>query len=144
MKRQYTKPEAHEESFRANKFVATCDPGSYVWEIECDVPQGYGFVDTNGNGKRDNNEKKIASGSGCGTSHTTTLPAGETPQKNAMWQPQEYHSTGFMRGEYVDVGDPYPVFYFQATNQHGGWGSSNHHFSISATQGEGKNLGQPS
>lgn len=132
MKRQYTKPEAHEESFRANKFVATCEPGTYTWLIECDVPRGYGFYDTNGNGKYDSNEKKIASGTGCGTTHTTTLPEGVSPQKNAMWQ--ETYLNG------VNKGSAYPVFYFQADHA----GGSNHHFSYSATQGEGQNIGQPS
>lgn len=137
MKKQYARPEAHEESFRANKFVATCEPGYVKWLIKCDVNSGFGYIDGNKNGQYDpgllglfSPDTYIVSGNGCGTPHETILPVGETPQmENARW-----HENG---------GADYPVFYFVATNTSES-GGSNHHFSKSALEGEATNLGQPS
>lgn len=124
-KRAYIKPVLESETFVPQNYIAACNDVTVTWKINCNVPQGYGFIDSNGNGKKDYDESKIVSGSGCGVYHTVDLPRGQEPQKNAMWQPQRW--VGGIFGHYADVGNAIPVFYWEESVT--GLGKSDHHFS---------------
>ena len=56
-----------------------------------------------------------------------TLPEGQTPTANAMWQPQRSGWFG-----YENDGNAFPVFYW---NDGGGYGQTHRHFSIASEQG---------
>lgn len=110
MKREYVTPTAVCETFEANDYVAAC------WKIKCNVPYGYSFIDTNGNGKKDYDEPRRAEGQGCGTWHIGIQgDESDVPTANAMWQP-----TYFGR----DNGSAYPVYEFLT-----GSGNNDHHYS---------------
>lgn len=117
-KKVYEKPMLTTEEFVPQSYVASC-LGTNTWLIKCNVPYGFGYIDTNSNGKFDEeSESKIASGNGCGIYHTVELPANEVPQANAMWHPR--------RGA-----DDFAVYYWEESAS----GKQDHHFSI-ASKGE--------
>lgn len=131
-KKPYVKPEMHIEEFTPNMYVSACG-GENDWTISCNVPYGFGFKDNNNNGKYDQGDTFIVQGEGCGTSHTSTLPDGQTPNSDEgyMWQPllrsrESTNSKTFKESAYK-------VVYFQEKTQQ--WNNSNHHFSV-ATKGE--------
>ena len=121
-KRNYVKPILNSEAFVPQTYVAACGDVNVTWTIGCNVPYGFGFIDTNSNGKYDRRtETKIATGSGCEEDHTgVTLPQGQKPTANALWQETDYS------GNYI--GDPIPVFYWQEGESYGT--HSSHHFSL--------------
>lgn len=124
-KKVYEKPMLTTEEFVPQSYVASC-LGTNTWLIKCNVPYGFGYIDTNDNGKFDEeSETKIASGDGCGIYHTVELPANEAPKANAMWQP----TTGIIL-ERPD-GPSFAVFYWKESVS----GKSDHHFSV-ASKGE--------
>lgn len=96
---EYTTPVAHMEAFAANEYVAAC------WSIDCNVPYGTGYYETNGkDGYQEDNwysdgDDFIASGYGCGTTHAVSGIDAAGPSANAMWQDRN--------------GNYYPVFYFK-------------------------------
>lgn len=117
-KKVYEKPMLTTEEFVPQSYVASC-LGTNTWLINCNVPYGYGYIDTNGNGKFDRGyEKRIASGQGCGIYHTVELPANEAPKENAMWHP-------------IEGADDFAVYYWEERAS----GKQDHHFSI-ASKGE--------
>lgn len=122
MKRVYVKPEFYCEEFLASEYVAAC------WNIKCNVPTGFGYFEKNGiRGYQENGDVKVVPDGayGCNTTHEAYGIDAEGPKANAMWQPQKYVG-GFFGGSYVNDGDPYEVFYFNAkADKHG---DSNHHF----------------
>ena len=76
-KKVYEKPMLTTEEFVPQSYVASC-LGTNTWLINCNVPYGFGYIDTNGNGEFDKeSETKIVSGEGCGIYHTVELPANE-------------------------------------------------------------------
>ena len=113
MKKQYEKPSMSIDMFEANEYIAAC------YRIKCNVPYGYGFIDSNKNGKRDENEAKFGQGTGCGTYHVATGLGADGPTENAMWQPLY----PFTNREY---GKPYGVFYWQLKL---GGNNTGYHFS---------------
>lgn len=118
-KRAYIKPILESETFVPQNYIAACNDVTVTWKIKCNVPRGYYFIDSNGNGKRDRNEPKIAEGTGCGVYHTVDLPRDERPEQNALWQPTNFWGD--------DSGRPIGVYYW--TEHVGEWGKSDHHFS---------------
>lgn len=84
MKRAYSTPAMKVEVFEASESVAAC------WKINCNVPDGYGYIDKNSNGRYDKGEKKLTPDNvhGCGKWHTGVkgVPDGG-PKANAMWHP---------------------------------------------------------
>ena len=91
MKRVYENPRMVVEQFEANEYIAAC------WKINCNVPIGYGYQDTNGNREYDSNgDVLLTPGNnnspntvwGCGTWHNGVegVP-GDGPEANAMWHP---------------------------------------------------------
>lgn len=117
-KKVYEKPMLTTEEFVPQSYVASC-LGINTWLIKCNVPYGYGYIDTNGNGKFDEeSESKIASGYGCGIYHTVELPANETPKANAMWHPFSWERD-------------FAVYYWKESVS----GQKDHHFSV-ASKGE--------
>lgn len=118
MKRAYVRPTMVGERFVANEYVAAC------WKIKCNVPDGYGYIDNNGNSKFDSNDKLLTSKnvlgrpkivSGCGKWHTgvSGVP-GDGPTQNAMWHPVS------ILGREKD----YPVYFWRDGN-----GENDVHFS---------------
>lgn len=103
-KKIWTRPLAEVEQFMANEYVAAC------WKINCNVPDGYGYTDNNGNGKYDYNtdtlltpgsNKNPKSVSGCGTWHVGVQGVpNDGPVANAMWNP-DWGNTD------------YPVYYWR-------------------------------
>lgn len=90
MKKIWTKPVAIVEKFAANEYVAAC------WKINCNVPSGYGYTDTNNNGRYDANTDVLLTPAdrrgnpdsvrGCGTWHTGVAGVPDDgPVANAMW-----------------------------------------------------------
>ncbi len=131
MKKAYVKPSMESETFVPAEYVAACGDVNVTWSINCNVPTGFGFIDKNGNGRYDwrTDEKLTTDGVyGCNEWHEgVTLPEGQTPTANAMWQPQR-------RGwfDYIDDGPAFPVFYW---NDGGGSSQTHRHFSIASEQG---------
>lgn len=119
MKKEYTKPEWFCEEFIANEYISAC------WDINCNVPYGFGYEEKNNiPGYQEGGDRYIAGGaSGCNTQHSARGVDAAGPAANAMWQPQKWE--GFLLGKYVNDGDPYEVFYFEAV---GHKGTQNHHF----------------
>ena len=109
------------ELFVPQSYVASC-LGTNTWLIKCNVPYGYGYIDTNGNGEFDRrSEKKIVDRvQGCGIYHTVELPANEAPKANAMWHPIGW-----------GAGDDFAVYYWEERAS----GTNGHHFSV-ASKGE--------
>lgn len=113
MKREYVKPVMQGEAFVANEYVAAC------WKINCNVPDGYGYQDNNGNGQYDRGDTLLTPSlwgqprtvHGCNVWHTGVegVP-GDEPKANAMWHPEG--------------GSDYPVYYWRDGN-----GSYDVHFS---------------
>lgn len=108
MKREYSKPAMEVEVFEASEYVAAC------WKINCNVPNGYGYKDANGNNTYDKGIDKLLTPSdrrgnpstvwGCGTWHTGVKGVPDDgPQANAMWHPN--------RG-----GNDYAVYYWRDGN----------------------------
>lgn len=119
-KKVYEKPMLTTEEFVPQSYVASC-LGTNTWLINCNVPSGFGYIDTNDNDKFDAfSEKIISYGTGCGIYHTVELPANEAPQANAMW-----HPTGW------GAGDDFAVYYWEERAS----GTTGHHFSV-ASKGE--------
>ena len=103
MKRAYVRPTMVGERFVANEYVAAC------WEINCNVPDGYGYIDKNGNGWFDFGDKlltpKLQIVHGCHKWHTGVEGVPDDgPQANAMWHPSP------------SVGEDYPVYYWRDGN----------------------------
>lgn len=119
MKRKYTKPSMSIDIFKANEYIAAC------WNIKCNVPYGYGFIDANGDGKYNKGENKIAEGAGCGTTHTASGIGSSGPSANAMWQ-----RLNWLGGK---KGTAYPVFHWNA-KVHGSY--SDHFSKVSDAQWE--------
>ena len=110
------------EEFVPQSYVASC-LGTNTWLINCNVPHGFGYVDTNGNGEFNWGETIIASGEGCGIYHTVELPANEAPKANAMWQPTNVYGN--------PDGPSFAVYYWKERAS----GKQDHHFSV-ASKGE--------
>lgn len=103
MKRAYVRPTMVGERFVANEYVAAC------WKINCNVPDGYGYIDKNGNGWLDFGDKlltpKLQIVHGCHKWHTGVEGVlDDGPQANAMWHPSP------------SVGEDYPVYYWRDGN----------------------------
>lgn len=107
MRKEYVKPSITSEEFVANEYIAAC------WNISCNVPSGYGYIEKNGIPGYQSGDRFVAEGHGCGTKHEAKGIDAAGPAANAMW-----HS-------YRDNKN-YEVFYFKAKGDH--WGTSNHHF----------------
>ena len=116
-KKVYEKPMLTTEEFVPQSYVASC-LGTNTWLINCNVPEGYGYIDKNGNGEFNWGETIIASGEGCGIYHTVELPANDAPQANAMWHP-------------IGGADDFAVYYWKERAS----GKQDHHFSV-ASRGE--------
>lgn len=113
-KKVYAKPTLIGEEFVPNEYVAACE-GVVTWTINCNVPNGYGYIDNNNNGRYDKKIDTLLTPTtwigqpeivrGCNQKHQNIILApGETPyDKNAMWHP----SGG---------GSDYPVFYWRDGN----------------------------
>lgn len=124
-KKVYEKPMLTTELFVPQSYVASC-LGTNTWLIRCNVPEGYGYIDKNGNGKFDwwGSEKKIVDGViGCGIYHTVELPADEAPKANAMWHP------------YGEAND-FAVYYWEERAS----GTTGHHFSVASKGDWHKNV----
>lgn len=117
MKKQYVTPRIYGEEFVANEYVAAC------WNIKCNVPTGFGYIEKNGKpGYQHGDEMIVSDGNrGCGTEHVAKGIDAAGPKANAMWQPQRKTVRG-----YENDGDPYEVFYFHAIVKE--WNNTNHHF----------------
>lgn len=95
MKRAYVRPTMVGERFVANEYVAAC------WKIKCNVPEGYGYIDNNGNGRFNPGDKLLTSKSsivngvhGCNKWHTGVKGVpGDGPEPNAMWHPFSWFGT---------------------------------------------------
>lgn len=123
-KRAYIKPILESETFVPQNYIAACNDVTVTWNIKCNVPYGFGFIDQNGNGKYDRrSERKIATGEGCGIYHTVDLPRGETPKENAMWQPTDRWGD--------EKGNAFGTYYWVEKS----WGNNENHFSI-ASEGD--------
>lgn len=108
MKRAYVRPTMVGERFVANEYVAAC------WKINCNVPNGYGYIDNNGNSRLDSGDKLLTPKgvlgpkyvSGCGIWHTGVKGVpNDGPEPNAMWHPS------------LSVGKDYPVYYWRDGNE---------------------------
>ena len=102
MKKKYEKPNMDLEMFEANEYIAAC------YKIKCNVPNGFGFLDINGNGQYDSKTDTKLTGnvSGCGTYHNgVDLPS--DPTHNSYWQP-----TSWWGG---NTGTPIRTFYWNQT-----------------------------
>lgn len=127
-KKPYCKPEMRIEQFTPNEYIAVCG-GENDWTIACNVPNGFGFKDNNNNGKYDEGDTYIVKGWGCGTSHTTTLPEGETPSSDGyMWQPVKILDTWDVTDQWNWNGSAYAAIHFYEK----GAGDSDDHFSIAS------------
>lgn len=119
--KSYVKPMMESEVFAANEYIAAC------WKINCNVPTGFGFIDTNENGRYDRwSDTKLTSDGvyGCGEWHTGVQGVPDDgPTANAMWQPQEYKE-GLLWGHYENAGPAYDVYYWSD-----GYGQTHRHFS---------------
>lgn len=117
MKMRWEEPKIEVQMFMPNEYVAAC------WKINCNVPLGIGFYDTNNNGKYDESDQKICRSNpryGCGEWHKGVAGVPDDgPTANAMWQPVR----DGLFGTYP-VGDAYPVYYWSDGN-----GDSHKHFS---------------
>ncbi len=116
MKRAYSTPAMKVEVFEASESVAAC----YI--LNCNVPAGFGFFDNNNNGKYDEGDTFIVSGTGCGTKHIgVNEPQG--PHTNSMWQPTE---TNWFGKPIIDKpkGKAYETYHWTQSV----WGKSEHHF----------------
>lgn len=122
MRKNYVKPALISEEFVPQTYVAVCK-GQVKWSINCNVPDGYGYIDNNEDGNYDSDTDTLLTPSrnnkpqtvwGCGETHDdVVLPEGQTPyQKNAMWHPTGYGS-----------GSDFAVFYWRD-----GTGSTDIHF----------------
>lgn len=132
MKKAYVKPSMESEMFLPAEYIAACGDVNVTWSINCNVPTGFGFIDNNGNGHYDRGDTKLTSDGvyGCHVWHEgVTLPEGQKPEANAMWQPQRYEG-GFWGGHYENDGDAFSVFYWSD-----GYGQTHRHFSI-ASEGD--------
>lgn len=103
MKRAYVRHTMVGERFVANEYVAAC------WKINCNVPDGYGYIDKNGNGWFDLGDKlltpRLQIVHGCHKWHTGVKGVPDDgPQANAMWHPS------------LSVGEDYPVYYWRDGN----------------------------
>lgn len=118
-KKVYEKPMLTTEEFVPQSYVASC-LGTNTWLINCNVPEGFGYIDKNGNDKFDLLSETIISwGQGCGIYHTVELPANEAPKENAMWHPT------------IGGADDFAVYYWEERAS----GTTGHHFSV-ASKGE--------
>lgn len=106
MKRAYSTPAMKVEVFEASESVAAC------WKINCNVPNGYGYIDKNSNGKYDKEDTLLTPTNrgepstvwGCGKWHTGVKGVpNDGPKANAMW-----HANG--------GGKDYPVYYWRDGN----------------------------
>ena len=108
--KNYVKPMMESEVFAANEYIAAC------YNIACNVPTGFGFIDNNGNDRYDRNiDTKLTDDGvyGCGTVHEGVPGVPDDgPVANAMWQPQEWRG-GIIWGEYVNDGPAYDVYYWR-------------------------------
>ena len=130
-KRNYVKPLLNSEEFVPQTYVAACGDVDVTWSIKCNVPYGFGFLDNNSNGKYDEGDTYLAKGSGCNEVHTgVTLPQGQTPSANAMWQDLKSRYSDYDNENNWD-GNAYGTFYWEARS----WGNDSHHFSI-ASEGD--------
>lgn len=101
MKKQYEKPSMSMDMFEANEYIAAC------WKINCNVPSGYGYIDSNNNGKYDSVDTKLTPDGayGCGTWHKGVQGVpGDGPTANAMWH------------AYGSSAKDYPVYYWRDGN----------------------------
>lgn len=125
-KRVYIKPMLESETFIPQEYVAACTGMNVTWSIHCNVPTGFGFIDkTSPVGEYNRGDEKLTFDGvwGCQTWHENiTLPEGEKPHANAMWQPQR--KKGWWGG-YVNDGKAFPVFYWKD-----GHGQEHRHFAI--------------
>lgn len=111
MRRKYTKPSMSIDMFEANEYIAAC------YKIKCNVPNGTGYIERNGEDGYQRGDEYLASGYGCGVWHVG-VQLDAPPTNNAMWDPKR--------------GKEYPVFHWTQGN-----GNSGHHFSkVSDTQWE--------
>lgn len=134
-KKAYSKPILESEAFIPQEYVAACTGINVTWSINCNVPTGFGFIDNTPPYEEYNrgDEKLTSDGViGCHTWHeNVTLPAGEEPRANAMWQPQKRN--WFI---YENDGPAFPVFYWTdgegqthrhfATAEQSSWHKENH------------------
>ena len=103
MRKEWMEPVIEVQEFVANEYVAAC------WKINCNVPDGYGYIDKNGNGWFDLGDKlltpKLQIVHGCHKWHTGVKGVPDDgPQANAMWHPSP------------SVGEDYPVYYWRDGN----------------------------
>lgn len=115
-KRNYVKPLLNSEEFVPQTYVAACGDETVTWSIKCNVPHGFGFIDNNGNKRYDFlTDTYLAKGSGCNVYHEgVTLPRGETPEENAMWQ----DDTGKVQGVYFwQTGDSNNAHHFSLVEE---------------------------
>ena len=94
MKRTYVTPTMVSEEFVTNQCVAAC------YYIECNVPQGTGYFETNGVAGLQRYDSwtykadtKIRSGEGCGTKSTLVVDGNPTPAYWATSDNQQLSST---------------------------------------------------
>lgn len=109
MKMRWEEPRIKVQKFMPNEYVAAC------YNIGCNVPTGFGFIDNNGNDRYDQGDTKLTSDGvyGCGTVHEGVPGVPDDgPVANAMWQPQRYQG-GIIFGSYVNDGPAYDVFYWR-------------------------------
>lgn len=109
MKKEYVRPMMESETFITDEYIAAC------WTVWCNVPDGTGYYEKNGEPGYQSGydgDEKIASGWGCGTSHTASGIDAAGPSANAMWQEDR-------------SGEFYEVFYWRARVH----GSLSDHFS---------------
>ena len=112
MKKQYEKPSMSIDMFEANEYIAAC------WSVNCNVPKGYGYYERNNRpGYQRGQDEYIASGTGCGTTHTASGIDAAGPSANAMWQPTDFWGN--------KKEQPYEVFHWKARVH----GSLSDHFS---------------
>lgn len=127
-KRNYVKPILNSEAFVPQSYVAACGDVDVTWAIECNVPYGFGFLDNNSNKIYDSGDTYLAKGRGCDEVHTgITLPQGQTPTANAMWQELTKETSNWSNSKYWK-GDAYGTFYWEARS----WGNDSHHFSVAS------------
>lgn len=103
MKRAYVRPTMVGERFVANEYVAAC------WKINCNVPDGYGYIDNDKNGRFNSGDKLLTPKyellHGCHKWHTGVKGVPDDgPKENAMWHPS------------FSVGKDYPVYYWKDGN----------------------------
>jgi len=101
----WAKPEMKEVAFAANEYVAAC------WKINCNVPYGYGYIDSNTNNTWDEDVDTLLTPMGwmgpsnnvhgCGEWHIGVQGVPDDgPVANAMWSP-------------AYGGDDYAVYYWR-------------------------------